>query len=355
MTDDADLVEQVQRMAAAAAVDIDVVADLDGARRVWASAPLIIVGTDLAGSLTDGRTSRRSGVVLVGIASAGEDERTGEIWRDAVSLGAEHVVQMPDGGAWLIQRLSESADGPSRGGFVTAITCATGGCGVSTLTASLALTAQALSGRVMLIDGDPDGGGLDLVLGAEDSSGIRWADLASAEGRLSAATLDYALPHLDGLALLSHGRAGAVRVSDEAFEAVLAAGVRGYEQIFIDVPRSAWASVPAMLERADRVILLVPGRVRGIAAAAAAMPWLTGISKDVTVVVRAAARGVAPREIERALGLSRLRVLPEQLQLAARADRGEPVLARDAYGKAVRALLTDISPLNVVSANAPAA
>ena len=344
MTADLALVEQVQRMAAAVAVEIDVVADVDGIRRVWSSAPLIMVGADVVRALTDNRMSRRSGVVLLDSTSSRVHEIAGDIWREAVSIGAEHVVQLPDGGAWLIQRLGESADGPSRGGFVTAITSATGGCGVSTLAVSMALASQAISGRVLLIDGDPHGGGLDLVLGAEDDSGVRWADLAAAEGRLSAATLDYALPHPGGVALLSHGRTGAVRVSDEAFDAVLAAGVRGYDEVFVDVPRAAWAPSPAMLERADRVILIVPGRVRGIAAAAAALPWLTGVAQALSVVVRAVPRGVAHREVERALGLTRLPVVPEQLQLATRADRGQPVLAHDAYAKAVRALATRVTP-----------
>jgi secretion/DNA translocation related CpaE-like protein len=345
ITADTRLVEAVMRLAAAAAVDVAVVSDLEGARRLWASAPLIVVGADLARDLADGTPSRRAGVVLVGAGSVEGHESNSEIWREAVSIGAEHVVQLPDAGGWLIQRLGESADGPSRSGFVTAVTSATGGCGGSTLAASLALTAQAQSGRVLLIDGDPDGGGLDLLLGAEEASGIRWADLAAAQGRLSAATLDYALPHPGGVALLSHGRAGAVRVSGEAFTSVLGAGVRGYEQVFIDVPRSAWGSAPEMLELADRTILLVPGRVRGIAAAAAALPWLRETTKEIVIVVRSAPRGVAPREVERALGFSDLPVLPEQQHLATRADRGEPVLARDAYAKAVRALLADAMPV----------
>jgi hypothetical protein len=136
-----------------------------------------------------------------------------------------------------------------------------------------------------------------------------------------------------------------VRVSGEAFSSVLGAGVRGYEQVFIDVPRSAWGSAPEMLELADRTILLVPGRVRGIAAAAAALPWLRETTKEIVIVIRSAPRGVAPREVGRALGSSGLHVLPEQQQLATRADRGEPVLANDAYAKAVRALLADAMPV----------
>ncbi len=343
ITADGGLIDQVLRMAAAVAVDIDVQADLEAVRRGWASAPLIMVGADLAGALADDRPARRAGVVLVGAGALAEGGGgvPGDIWRDAVALGAEHVVQLPDGGGWLIQRLGESVDGPSRGGFITAVTSASGGSGVSTLAGGLALAAQSISGRVLLIDGDANGGGLDLLLGAEEASGIRWPDLAAASGRLSATTLDYALPHHGGVALLSHGRAGAVNVPAEAFAAVLAAGVRGYEQVFIDVPRSTWVLAPDMLDRADRVILLVPGRVRGIAAAAAALPWLRSFTKDLSVVVRATARGVAAREVERALGLASLRVVPEQLQLATREDRGEPLLVNDAYAKAVRAVLAD--------------
>ena len=86
-------------------------------------------------------------------------------------------------------------------------------------------------------------------------------------------------------------------------------------------------------------------RVRGIAAAAAALPWLRETTKEIVIVIRSAPRGVAPREVGRALGSSGLHVLPEQQQLATRADRGEPVLANDAYAKAVRALLADAMPV----------
>ena len=350
ITTDHALIEQVLRMAAAVAVEIDVHVDLEDVRPGWASAPLIMVGADLAGALADDRPARRSGVVLVGATPIDEGGATGAIWRDAVALGAEHVVQLPDGGGWLIQRLGESVDGPSRGGFITAVTSASGGSGVSTLAGSLAFAAQSLSGRVLLIDGDANGGGLDLLVGAEEASGIRWPDLAEAAGRLSATTLDYALPHPGGVALLSHGRAGAMTVPVEAFDSVLAAGVRGYEQVFIDVPRSTWAMAPEMLDRADRVILLVPGRVRGIAAAAAALPWLRSVTKELSVVVRATSRGVAAREVERVLGLAALRVVPEQLQLATREDRGEPLLSNDAYARAVRSVLGDAAREKVPAA-----
>ena len=55
----------------------------------------------------------------------------------------------------------------------------------------------------LLVDLDPLGGGLDLLLGAERLAGLRWPDLAGARGRLGGGMLRDALPRLDGLSLLS--------------------------------------------------------------------------------------------------------------------------------------------------------
>ena len=46
----------------------------------------------------------------------------------------------------------------------------------------------------MLVDCDPLGGGLDLVLGAEDLGGLRWPGLDVGGGRVPATALHAALP-----------------------------------------------------------------------------------------------------------------------------------------------------------------
>ncbi len=344
ITQDPDITSELLRLAAAAGIELEVLADAASGRGAWGAAPLILIGADLAGSLAALHVARRPGVVVVSAPHRLDALPDSALWRDAVAVGAEQVVQLPDADGWLIKRLGETADGPSRGGTITAVTSATGGSGASTLAAGLALASQESSGRALLIDGDSGGGGIDLLLGSEEVQGIRWPDLAQAEGRVSAVTLDYALPHAGGLAVLSHGRMLAQPISQAALSAVIDSGVRGYHQIVIDAPRSTWESAPEMLERADRVLLVVPARVRAIAAAAQAAPWLRGVNPALTVIVRSVPKGVAIRDVERALAAHDLLTLPDHPALATRADRGEPLLIADAYGRAVRSVLSASLP-----------
>ena len=66
--------------------------------------------------------------------------------------------------------------------------------------------------RAVLVDGDPLGGGIDLVLGGEDVPGVRWPDLAGARGRVPPADLAAALPEVDALHVLSWDRSDVLDV-----------------------------------------------------------------------------------------------------------------------------------------------
>ena len=78
-----------------------------------------------------------------------------------------------------------------------------GGAGASTLAAALAQHARDAGSRAVLVDLDPLGGGLDLMLGAETATGARWDELAGITGRVDDRVLLDALPSADGLPLLS--------------------------------------------------------------------------------------------------------------------------------------------------------
>ena len=56
-----------------------------------------------------------------------------------------------------------------------------GGAGASVFATALAQTAA----DALLVDADPCGGGIDLVLGCERETGLRWPDLTLQGGRLS--------------------------------------------------------------------------------------------------------------------------------------------------------------------------
>jgi secretion/DNA translocation related CpaE-like protein len=124
--------------------------------------------------------TRRRDVVLIA------REPSPECWQNAVALGAEHVVSLPEAERWLIDRLADTEEGPTRNGRIVGVMGAGAGAGASTFAVTLALGAAARSLRVLLVDGDPLAGGLELLLGMEDMPGIRWDDLADSRGRLGA-------------------------------------------------------------------------------------------------------------------------------------------------------------------------
>ena len=330
---DPDLIDEILRLAAANGVEVHLATDAEAARSHWVLAPMVLVGSDVAGRVAAAQLPRRRDVVLVGHAPTPED------WQRAVTLGAEHVVCLPDAERWLIDRLADSGEGTPRDGAVVAVVGAGGGAGASTFAAGLALAAASRSLRVLLVDADPVGGGLDVLLGIEDAAGVRWPDLADTRGRLSAASLDQALPHVGGVAVLSSGREGATSLAAESLTAVLDAGERGFDLVIVDLPRQLDQAGEVALARVDEALLVSVNRVRSTAAAAPS-------GGRARVEVRVGRTGAAERCQGRQRGRrARGPVAADPREpaarpaLASRADNGEPPSLRDAYGRACHAAL----------------
>src|SRR5688500_10752073 len=111
VTADPVLLDDLRRLVAAAGGEAVVAEDLRTARAAWATAALVLVGDDVARDLDapgapTPAPARRGDVVLVG-----RDLDDGGVWRRAVSLGAEHVVFLPDAEPWLVDRLGDALAG----------------------------------------------------------------------------------------------------------------------------------------------------------------------------------------------------------------------------------------------------
>lgn len=324
ITEDVNLIDDTLHLAAAAGADVFVAAT--ASRSDWAASPLVLVGGDALPSLVRQPLERRRDVIVIlredsaehAVSSLGASP---EPWRDAVAIGAEHVIVLPEAARWLGDRLSSVAEGPCRNGSVVAVVGATGGVGASTASCAMALAARRTGRSVLLVDGDPYGGGLDLVMGCESLPGARWADLSHAIGRISAASLDEALPHPHGIALLSFGRSAAQRTDQHVQTAVLDAGVRGYDVVVVDQPRTL---ADAHLD-AQHVLFVVPNRIRGVAAAAVALPELAACAAQAHVVLRRSPRGIAPRDVERALARSVIGEIADDPRIANAAESGDPI------------------------------
>ena len=320
ITRDPDLLDDLHRLAVAAGVEPDVATAAASGRRLWASAPLVVVGDDLAAEVSAASLARRPGVLLV--SHAAEDALP---YRAALALGAEHVVSLPAGEAVLLEHLARRRAAHSRAAVVGVVGGA-GGAGASVLATGLALAAHRAGHAVVLVDADPGSGGLDLMMGAEDEPGARWCDLASVTGLLVPEALRGALPSAHGVDVLSVDRSGGDAVPVDALPVVLDSAVAAYDVVIVDLPRCSPDVLDAVLARCDVVLLVSTADVRG-AAASQRRVALLGDRADLRLVVRHAARrgeSLDPDELATWLGLEVAAEIAHDPRLEDALDRGDP-------------------------------
>lgn len=320
VTTDAELLDDLLRLAAAADVEARAAADVHGARVGWRDAALVVVGADVADELARAAPPRRPGVVL----ATGEPEGE-EIYRLAVDLGAEQVIVLPERETWLVDEMAAAAEPAAGQAVMVGVVGGRGGAGASVLAAALARSAAHRGLRTLLLDGDPLGGGIDLVLGAEGTPGARWSDYADRRGRLSSAALHDSLPTRGGLAVLSWHRGAIEPVSAETMRSVLDAAARGYDLLVADLPRQVTEAGAEALATADVVLIVVPAEVRATAAADRVADVARRYNRDLRIVVRGPAPGgLSPAVIAESLHLPLAGVVRTDRRLARAIERGDP-------------------------------
>ncbi|WEH40491.1 CpaE-like family protein [Streptomyces sp. NBC_01218] len=304
MTEDIDLLDDLLRLCAAAGAEPEVHHGPPEDLGSWRQAPLVLVGDDAVPRCRG--LARRRGVMLVG-----RDQDSPDVWRQAVEIGAEHVLRLPEAEGWLIEQLANATEGTGRPALTVAVMGGRGGAGASTLACALAVTAAREGLRATLIDGDPLGGGIDVLLGGERSEGKRWPDFAHTRGRLGSGVLEESLPALHGLRVLSRGRESGEAVPPQAVRSVLAAARRLGGVVVVDLPRQVDEGVAEALSQADVGLLVVPGELRAVAAAKCVASGVGTTLDDLRVVARAPfAPGLDGPWVARALSLPLVGELP---------------------------------------------
>ncbi|MDL5154495.1 septum site-determining protein Ssd [Actinomycetospora termitidis] len=320
LCDDEDLTDEVVRVAAAAGCELERVPDAVALRRRWPGAAMVLLDERGAAAVASAvRPARRDGVVVLCLG-----DPPGSVWEPAVAVGAEHVVSLPEGEDWLVTALADVEDLPDDGpGRVVCVLGGRGGAGASVLAGAIAVRARDDGARVLLVDCDPLGGGLDLVVGAEQIDGLRWPGLALGGGRVAASSLHDALPHADGpLTVLACDRHGP-GPAPEAAVAVVEAGRRAGDVVVCDLPRHLTPTATAVLEVADLTVLVVPAEVRATAAASRVAQQVTELGATVGVVVRGPSPGgLGGEDVAAALGLEVLASVDAEPGLAAAMDHG---------------------------------
>lgn len=302
--DEAELLDDLLRLCAAAGATPEVHPGMPRPRGRWDTAPLVLVGDDAAGRVRG--APRRGGVVLVG-----RDQDDSGVWRRAVEIGADHVLILPDGEQWLVDRIADVAEGVGRPALTVGVIGGRGGAGASTLACALAVTSAREGVRTLLVDADPLGGGLDVLLGGETAEGLRWPAFAASRGRVGGGALEESLPELHSLRVLSWDRGDCVAVPPQAVRAVLAAARRRGGTVVVDLPRRIDDGVAETLAQLDLAVLVVPAELRAVAAAGRVASAVGMVVRDLRVAVRGPrAPGLDDREVARLLGLPLIGEVP---------------------------------------------
>ena len=301
---------------------------------------MLLVGVDQAPELAELRLPRRAEVYLLA-----ETGSAPEAYRWSITLGAA-VVVVPGSVRWLSGAIAELSRRPSGSGQTVCVTGGSGGVGTSTLAAGLAFRAARSGRRSVLVDLDPTGGGLDLLVGAERLDGWRWPRLASARGHLG--DLRDQLPSVDGVDLLSMGRGvEATTPSPEAVRAVLGALTASHELTVADVPRHVGVDWLEPLASASAWLLVVRDDLRGVTAGRERLRMLQAAGIDPGVVVRTGrSRRIDPHSVADGVGARLLAVLAAEPGLLLAAERGDPPgrSGRSPLGQVARRLLEQVAP-----------
>ncbi|HMQ65296.1 MAG TPA: hypothetical protein PJ992_03315 [Arachnia sp.] len=319
------VVEAVEVSAAALGVPLRVVSGGAVAGQEWAAAALRLVSTEVAARWTGVPPGE---AFVVGTSPA-------DLARCSGQLGLP-VLMLPDDGGRLADALRRAGDSATTRGQVISVVGASGGLGVSTLVAGLALTACRRGRRAAVVDLAEASGGIDLVLGAEAHPGMRWSGLTGVRGQAS--EVWDALPRAGGVAVLAQDREAPGLPDEAALIAVVASLQREADLVVVDGGRRA----PSV--GADRTVLVVGADVRSVASARM-LAERGGLSPGGVVVRRGRGRTVSPGVVARSMGVPCWGEVGDDKALPRLGELGAPPLPGPArrFARQVSAILDRLS------------
>ena len=316
VTSDELLAGEVLRLAAAAGALLEVLPGLGHGSGRWTAAEAVLVGGDQVDAVAAVGPPRREQVHVVSLGSARD-----ALFRSALDLGASSVLELPVAERWLVELLSDVADGVRDPAVAVAVIGGSGGVGATVLAGALALTA-AQHGEVMVADLDPWGPGLRRVVGLDGDRGVTWGDLAESSGRLGSRALRDALPVKDGARVLGWPEEPVAPLAPSLVREVVSAARRGHDWVVLDVPRTADEATLALVGHCDHVVLVARSALGSVAAAARTADRLRSECSSMGLVVRSRRPSPFADDVARAVGVPLLASVPDQRRLDEHLDLG---------------------------------
>lgn len=193
MLTDPGLRDELDRVAAAVGVRV---VHLGGrhlvSRKTWSAAAAVVLdhaAADRCGRLALPRRTHVS--VLTGTEAATAT------WAAAITVGAQHVLRMPEQEGELVRELAEAAESARDDGICGAVVAVIGGRGGAGASLFAVALAQAAA-DALLVDLDPWAAASIFWWAAKPPPGLRWPDLALQGGRLNWSAVRAALPRPRG-------------------------------------------------------------------------------------------------------------------------------------------------------------
>lgn len=327
--------DELDRVAAAVGLRVvHAVSSSPVSKKAWSAASAVVLDEAAAVGCARFGLPRRAHIVV-----ATADDPPPATWAAAIEVGAGHVLRLPAQEHDLVRELADAAESARDDGTRGAVVAVTGGCGgagASMFAAALARTAS----DPVLVDLDPWAGGIDLLIGAETTPGVRWPDLALEGGRLTWSAVRDALPRHRGMSLLS-GTRRAYELDGGAVQSVLDAGRRGGATVVCDLARRMTDAVETALDTADLVVVVSPCDVRACAATATIAPVLAAINPNLGLVVRGPSPGgLSADEVATIAGVPLLAAMRPHPGLAGQLEHtGLRIGRRSALAAAARKVL----------------
>lgn len=314
-TTDDQLLDAAVRWCAAAGAAPVAVDTADGVRREWRTAAFVLLGQDMLADVLVAGAVRRDHVLVIARDPAA-------VWQQAVTVGACAVIDPFDDAAALAA-VGAALDGRVEGCTVSVVG-GSGGIGASTFAVALGLTGARRGLDAVLLDADPGGAGVELVLGSEGAAGLRWPDLAAVDGRVSGESLADVLPRHRGLATVSWP-AAAVDVSvPPAAGAVWSAAGRAFDLVVADAPRSVerdgWSQ--SVLAGSVLTVVVIGEDLTAVAAARRVAARARQASPSVVAVTVTRRGGLGSSAVEEAVGIPVVGRIRPRRSLRSAVDHG---------------------------------
>ena len=331
-------VDEVRRCAVACGVETHEADSFARARSRWTSATYVVVIDDLLNRRGVEALPPHPRIVVVT-----RDAVSPHPWRLAVDIGADHVFDLSVDQASLITYFSEQSRARAR---VIGVVAGSGGAGASVTAAALVTSGRARGRRCVLVDADSESAGADLLLGLDETPGLRWHHLTPSAGPPPGAQLFDALPRSGDCAVITRDRSDSSLLEPALIRSTIHALVGAVDLIVVDLPRGAIEMRVELAAVCDVVFVVFTCDLRGATSSRAVSDSLRE-HVDVQLLARRGSNdSLDPKDISEWLDVPLAGLLPHESGIAAAVDRGEAICThkRSRLSVACSELLSGLLP-----------